>query len=132
MAAGLPAAVTRNGGPSESLYDEATGREFGILVDPADPVDIASGLLRLVGPENEWRTFQEAGTAKGAVVLHVGADRRRVPARVLAELGQKPPAARLSFPAYFLDPSPETDLPDELLADVWKPVGQAAKVLTVL
>jgi len=59
MAAGLPAVVTRNGGPAESMVQD--GQEFGVLVDPTDPADIAAGLLRLVGPGNEWETFRRAG-----------------------------------------------------------------------
>jgi sucrose-phosphate synthase len=48
--AGLALVVTQNGGPSESLRDAQT--EYGVLVDPADPADIARGLARvLVSPE---------------------------------------------------------------------------------
>jgi sucrose-phosphate synthase len=118
MAAGLPAAVTRNGGPSESLYDEDTGREFGILVDPTDPDAIALGLLRLVGPENEWEALQRAG-------------RERVKARytwdrtaegylsALQSLPAPRPADRLPIPAYFWEPAPENDLPLSTLEGVW-------------
>lgn len=59
MAAGLPAVVTRNGGPSESMRDN--DREYGILIDPADPVDIARGLCRLTTDTKGWQEFQEAG-----------------------------------------------------------------------
>jgi len=56
-AAGLPVVVTRNGGPSESL---AQGdREYGVLVDPEDPMDVAAGLRRALGPE--WEQLAEAG-----------------------------------------------------------------------
>ncbi|MBU1228044.1 MAG: glycosyltransferase [Actinobacteria bacterium] len=48
-AAGLPLAVTRNGGPSESLVQD--GIEYGVLVDPADVASVAAGLLRALGPE---------------------------------------------------------------------------------
>jgi len=48
-AAGLPLAVTRNGGPSESLVEGGT--EYGVLVDPADADSVAAGLLRALGPE---------------------------------------------------------------------------------
>jgi sucrose-phosphate synthase len=49
-AAGLALVVTQNGGPSESLRDEQT--EYAVLVDPADPADIARGLSRvLASPE---------------------------------------------------------------------------------
>jgi sucrose-phosphate synthase len=50
MAAGLPAVVTRNGGPRESLRDE--DGVYGILVDPEEPEDIARGLLELAGDES--------------------------------------------------------------------------------
>lgn len=59
MSCGLPAVVTENGGPSESMLEGA--REFGVLVDPTDPQDIASGLLRVVGSESSWKVFQGAG-----------------------------------------------------------------------
>lgn len=49
-AAGLALVVTQNGGPSESLWDGQT--EYGVLVDPTDPADIACGLARvLTSPE---------------------------------------------------------------------------------
>jgi sucrose-phosphate synthase len=114
MAAGLPAVVTRNGGPSESLYDRETGREFGILVDPTDPQDIAAGLLRLVGPANEWQALHKAGRER---VLdrytweQTAAGYLRVLERVLA--------ARLPIPDYFWDPKPETEPSLGSLASIW-------------
>lgn len=59
MAAGLPVVSTRFGGPSESMIDDAG--EYGVLVDPDNPQELASGLLRLLADENEWARFQEAG-----------------------------------------------------------------------
>ncbi|NNC39197.1 MAG: glycosyltransferase [Acidimicrobiia bacterium] len=56
-AAGLPVVATRNGGPSESLVDE--NGEYGVLVDPTDPADIATACLRALGPE--WERFARAG-----------------------------------------------------------------------
>ena len=124
MAAGLPAAVTRNGGPSESLYDAATGREFGILVDPVDPADIAAGLLRLVGPDNEWDRFRDAGrervlarytwdrTAAGYLSVLKGILIDQPSERgVHKDRGQ-----RLPIPPYFWDPRPDIDLEADGLA----------------
>ena len=59
MAAGLPAVVTRNGGPRESLRDE--GGAYGILVDPEDPQDIARGLLELSADESRRREMRRRG-----------------------------------------------------------------------
>jgi sucrose-phosphate synthase len=59
MAAGLPAVVTRFGGPSESMRDD--DEEYGILVDPHDPMEVAEGLYRLVGNAERWRRYAEAG-----------------------------------------------------------------------
>jgi sucrose-phosphate synthase len=59
MSCGLPAVVTKNGGPSESM--RGADREFGVLVDPADPDDIARGLLRVVDSRESWQHFHQAG-----------------------------------------------------------------------
>jgi sucrose-phosphate synthase len=54
---GLPAVVTTNGGPTESFRDN--DREYGVLVDPYDPDDVARGLLRALG--DGWASFAAAG-----------------------------------------------------------------------
>ncbi|HZF57483.1 MAG TPA: glycosyltransferase, partial [Rubrobacter sp.] len=59
MAAGLPAVVTKNGGPSESLREGE--EEYGILVDPADPEEVAAGLFSLMANPGRWRRYAEAG-----------------------------------------------------------------------
>jgi len=56
MACGLPAVVTKNGGPSESLKD--SDNEYGVLVDPTDVDDIRNGLLSLLGPERRDRLHE--------------------------------------------------------------------------
>jgi sucrose-phosphate synthase len=58
-AAGLPVVVTQNGGPSESLQEGEI--EYGVLVDPADPDDIARGLERVVDDEEAWAVFARRG-----------------------------------------------------------------------
>lgn len=51
---GMPAVATRNGGPIESLGDS----EYGVLVDPSDPDDVARGTLRAL---TDWDHFATAG-----------------------------------------------------------------------
>jgi sucrose-phosphate synthase len=62
MAAGLPAVVTRNGGPRESLQDQ--GGAYGVLVDPEDSGDIARGLLELAADESRRQEMGSRGRSR--------------------------------------------------------------------
>jgi sucrose-phosphate synthase len=64
MAAGLPAVVTMNGGPSETLRDGKT--EYGVLVNPEDPIDIANGISRLATDPEEWSRLKRLGRQRVA------------------------------------------------------------------
>jgi sucrose-phosphate synthase len=110
MSCGLPAVVTRNGGPSESMVEGQ--QEFGILVDPADPDDIARGLLRVVGSSESWKAFQAAGIER--VLSRYTWDRtaegyERVFTTIRKGNGR---VNKLSIPAYFTDPSEEIPVED--------------------
>ena len=59
MAAGLPAVVTKFGGPSESL--RSSDGEYGLLVDPSDKIEVGAGLFSLVGNRDRWRRYERAG-----------------------------------------------------------------------
>lgn len=108
-AAGLPLVVTRNGGPSESLFEN--GMEYGVLVDPADPADIARGLERLVLDQGVWAEFAQRGrqrvhdrytwerTAEGYLAIIE---------EIVADPSARRPAELLPIPAYFQQPD-ETD-----------------------
>jgi len=120
MAAGLPAVVTKFGGPSESLREG--GEEYGILVDPADCEEVSGALFSLVIQPDRWQRYAEAG-------------HRRVEARYtwqrtaegylrLIEQAVADPAARrsgklLPIHPYFRDPRPENDVTIEELDDVY-------------
>jgi sucrose-phosphate synthase len=127
MAAGLPAVVTKYGGPSESL--RSGDEEYGILVDPSDPEEVGAGLYTLVGSVERWQRYAEAGygrvldrytwerTAEGyleavsgrdrdagreeeaATTLHAGDEARSVPK------GAAFSPERLPIPRYFMDPA---------------------------
>jgi sucrose-phosphate synthase len=131
MAAGLPAVVTKYGGPSESL--RSGEEEYGILVDPANPEDVGAGLYRLIGNPDRWQRYAEAGynrvlerytwekTAEGyleAISGHhrdAGAEKHEDQATALATGEQEDGEAvlpgnglqgtgRLPIPAYFTEP----------------------------
>ncbi|HZY66920.1 MAG TPA: PfkB family carbohydrate kinase [Rubrobacteraceae bacterium] len=59
MAAGLPAVVTKYGGPSESL--RSGDEQYGVLVDPSDPEEVSAGLYKVVGYEDQWKHYAEVG-----------------------------------------------------------------------
>jgi len=54
MSTGLPAVVTKYGGPSDVLYED--GIEFGVLVDAFDEVDISKGLLKALNNYEFYKT----------------------------------------------------------------------------
>ena len=116
MAAGLPACVTRCGGPSETLYDPGSQTEFGVLVDPAQPADIARGLMRLIGPDNEWQHFRDTG--REHVLKHYTWEATaRGYASVLRSIVADAPApdGQLPIPEYFINPRGENDITLEYL-----------------
>ncbi|MFQ5596089.1 MAG: glycosyltransferase [Anaerolineae bacterium] len=110
-AAGLPVVVTQNGGPSESLHDGDD--EYGVLVDPADPSDIAWGLERVVCDEQAWEQFARRGrqrvldrytwerTAEGYLTLIE---------QLVADPVARRPVESLPIHPYFRAPGPATDI----------------------
>jgi sucrose-phosphate synthase len=128
MAAGLPAVVTKFGGPSESMREGDV--MYGILVDPTDPEEVGAGLHTLTSSPEHWERYARAGyervlarytwekTAEGyveaiagtrsdavrgreegATTLHAGDDQG-----VISENGAHSPG-RLQIPPYFTDPA---------------------------
>ncbi len=110
VAAGLPAVVTKHGGPSESMREG--DEEYGILVDPADPEEVAAGLYSLTASPERWRRYADAGygrvlarytwerTAEGYLTAIAG--ERRTPEE--SPDGFPTPHERLEIPAYFTNP----------------------------
>ena len=80
------------------------------------------GLLRLVGPQNEWRTFHQAGCQR-VLDRYTWERTSEGYLRVIEEmLGNQPTPGQdegLPIPAYFSDPKPELDLTVDLLLDIW-------------
>lgn len=120
MAAGLPAVVTKNGGPSESLFEN--GAAFGVLIDPSDPDDVARGVMQVVESPQAWQRYSEAG--RGRVLDRYTWDRTAAGyATALEEIiGRVPadrPDQRLPIPPYFTQPDPANDFTTADLAAIY-------------
>jgi sucrose-phosphate synthase len=140
MAAGLPAVVTKFGGPSESMREG--DEEYGILVDPTDPEDVGAGLHSLTGNPEAWERYAEAGygrvlarytwekTAGGYLEAISGEKSDAVEGReedaTTLHAGDDPgmpdgsPAQKLlSIPSYFTDPSSGSGVSLETLDELY-------------
>jgi sucrose-phosphate synthase len=117
MSCGLPAVVTKNGGPSESMVEG--GREFGVLIDPADPEDIAEGLLRAVESQQAWQKLRDAGIQR--VISKYTWERTAEGYLDVIESFPEaaPPASEIEVPAWFRDPRPDNDIPLEKLSQLY-------------
>jgi sucrose-phosphate synthase len=119
-AAGLPLVVTENGGPSDSLRDGEM--EYGVLVDPADPEDIADGLLRLLESPDTRDTFARRGRQR--VLDRYTWDRTAEGYLAAIEGIVEAPEARrpddlLPIHPYFKDTDTENDVTLEELSDLY-------------
>jgi sucrose-phosphate synthase len=109
MSCGLPAVVTQNGGPSESMREGK--REFGVLVDPVDPENVAHGLLRVVGSPESWQRFHQAGRQR-VLSRYTWGRTAGGYLRVIEEMLQgRAHRGGLSVPEYFANPTQETEIP---------------------
>ena len=148
MAAGLPAVVTKFGGPSESL--RSGDEEYGILVDPNDPMEVSAGLFLLASNPERWQRYAEAGyqrvlerytwqrTAEGYIraltghqpsvdetELEMRATSGTATDQAVEEVAPTPgsrtytPGTRLTILRYFFDPRAETEIPLGELDDVY-------------
>ena len=119
-AAGLPVVVTQNGGPSESLREGDT--EYGVLVDPADPDDIARGLERVLSDDETWEHFARRGRQR--VLERYTWDRTADNyLAVLKDIVAAPEARRpeelLPIHPYFREPTPENDVTLDELSELY-------------
>ncbi|MEF8798543.1 MAG: glycosyltransferase [Candidatus Bipolaricaulota bacterium] len=120
MSCGLPVVVTDQGGPTESLVDEETGEKYGALVDPEDPEDIAGELLELLGSEEKWKSYQEAGLDR-VLSRYTWEQTAKSYAKALKQVQgeQRPKGDKIPIPEYFTNPSPETDIKLEQLRTLY-------------
>jgi len=108
MASGMPAVVTKFGGPSESMVNG--DQKYGLLVDPTDQDEISTALYQLTSKPELWQEIAEAGyqrvlnryiwkrTAEGYLKILQFAKENNI--------GGK----HLPIHPYFNDPSPKNDI----------------------
>ena len=119
MSCGLPAVVTKNGGPSESMA--AGDRVFGVLVDPSNPADIARGLLRVVdsASADKWQTLRKAGIER-VISKYTWERTAEGYLGVLEKLREAVPRGGESeIPPWFTNPSPKNEIPLKTLAELY-------------
>lgn len=119
-AAGLPVVATQNGGPSESLRQGDT--EYGILVDPEDPADIARGLERLICDAHEWEHFARSGqrrVLKKYTWETTAENYLTLLEQMVSSTETRPQAELLPIHPYFLNPQPQTDVSLEQLSQLY-------------
>ncbi len=108
MASGLPAVVTKFGGPSESLLDGDD--EFGLLVDPTDHDEISSALFQLLANPERWEKYSQAGYQR--VLSHYIWQRTAEGYLAVLNCNREHnfSGKLLSIHPYFLDPSEQNDI----------------------
>lgn len=115
MASGMPAVVTKFGGPSESMQEG--DQEFGLLVDPTDLDEISTALFQLVADREEWDRLSRAGYDR---VLSRYIWKRTAEGYLssLSSAGETTSDPKsLPIHPYFLNPTEENDITlDELKA----------------
>ncbi len=121
MAAGMPAVVTKFGGPTESLQEG--DNEYGVLVDPTDLDEISASLFSLVINPDLWQKYADAGyqrvqdrylwqrTAEGYLKVIEGALEDCDTALYREKL--------LPIHPYFTEPSAENDMTMEELKNLY-------------
>ena len=108
MACGMPAVVTKFGGPSESMIEGDD--EFGLLVDPTDMDEVSSAFYRLTSNPDLWSKFAEAGYER-VLSRYIWKRTAEGYLQILQYARDNHTAEKiLPIHAYFTDPGPETDI----------------------
>lgn len=121
MSCGTPVVVTNRGGPTESLIDQSTEQRYGILVDPQDPHEVASGLLTLTSSKEQWKKYHKLATKriKDKYTWKQTAKKYVAVATQITNLEKNTNNCKLRIPQYFTAPNPENDISLESLQKLY-------------
>ncbi|NEO09688.1 glycosyltransferase [Moorena sp. SIO3I8] len=116
-AAGLPIVVTKNSGVGESL--KVGDEDYGMLVDPSDPADIARGIREILCDQHLWQRLQkrcqqyvlEYYTWDSTALNYLSRIKQ-----IVSKPSANPAAELLPIHSYFHDPQPENDISLEELS----------------
>lgn len=118
MASGLPAVVTKNGGPVEIMNEG----EFGVLVDPEEPEDISTGLLEVLSDEKSWQNYHNKGK-KRVMQKYTWEQTAKSYLNFMKEIKRREimEGDKIEIPNYFTEPDTKNDsrLLDRFLR-IWK------------
>jgi sucrose-phosphate synthase len=119
--AGLPVVVTQNGGLTESLrYKD---QQYGILVDPSNPDDIAEGLENVLSNAELWQDLHQR--SREYILKHYTWESTALDyLNQLEDIVSNPNKPRrqvdvLPIHPYFREPRPETDVSLEELSHLY-------------
>lgn len=119
-AAGLPVVVTKNSGIGDILQQKED--EYGILVDPSDPLDIARGLEEVMTDRQLWQDLRSR--AQTLVLNHytwdsTGQEYLKLIEEIVESPGARRPPKVLTIPDYFRNPTIANDLSVEELSKLY-------------
>jgi sucrose-phosphate synthase len=105
MSCGLPAAVTKNGGPNEVLHEN--GEEYGVLIDPFDYEDIAAGILKVF---NNYEFYNKQGMNRVRSKYTWDATAKGYINSIKDVLANTKDYNRVDIHEYFVNPTPENKI----------------------
>ncbi len=114
MACGLPVAVTKNGGPSEVLKEGT--EKFGVLVDAADPQNIAQGILEVL---DNYDFYQEQGLYRVNSKYTWASTAKNYLNAIEEKIKENRNNNKLIINLYFIDPKDENRIEIEELKKIY-------------
>ncbi len=101
MACGLPVVTTKFGGPAESLRE--AGENFGLLIDPTVPDEVAGALFKLTSSFKKWKEMSNKGY-KRVLDKYTWRCTAKAYLNVIKNFKKTAAPFKINIPPYFTDP----------------------------